>query len=250
MSRRTVEHAEVLAPEGRDAAAVRVVAQSPEAVSAQYRRAVGGCLEMVRFGGMLLEVEADLERPATRSRTGGWTKAEGTLKGWLEENCPEIGYHTAMRFRRLAEGLRSHCMIPANVPLGLCMPGADGEAVEPDAEALAALRIKPGRLAKWQRDVWALVDGRSARQLMFDFTAADGSTKTGGDRRSGETMTEEEKHVRALERARHLWLGHLDDLMGDSRHVGSLLLLEADVLDAILLKIETIKDAVKTAKAR
>jgi hypothetical protein len=160
-----------------------------------------------------------------------------------------VNYKTALRFKGLAEGLQFHCRIPAGWPVALALPSGSGpERVSPDeAEILGELDIKPKRLEQMRREVWDFLEGKSARQLMFDFGVAEGKAK-GGDRRSGLKMTEEEKAARALEHARRIWIGHLDDLLGEARTVGSLLLFDEGLIDAILLKLDTVRDAVKAAK--
>lgn len=50
----------------------------------------------LRFGAMLATAEEELSSGRGRGRKG-----EG-FKGWLEKNCPEINYKTAMRWRKLA----------------------------------------------------------------------------------------------------------------------------------------------------
>lgn len=50
----------------------------------------------LRFGAMLATAEEELASGRGRGRKG-----EG-FKGWLEKNCPEINYKTAMRWRKLA----------------------------------------------------------------------------------------------------------------------------------------------------
>lgn len=227
---------EVVAPEAAPAPAY-----TPEAVTAQYRRAVAGCLEMIRFGAMMLEIEAGLDK--TRHNPDG---SGESLKSWLAASCPEINYKSAMRFKGLAEGLRFHCRVPKGWPLRLALPSPDGGTGADSGEA-EEVGAKPQRLAQMRREIWSFLEGKSARQLMFDFCEAEDNAK-GGDRRSGLKMTEEEKAERALEHARRIWIGHLDDLLGEARTVGSLLLFDEGTLDAILLKIDTVRDAVKAAK--
>lgn len=53
--------------------------------------------ESVKFGAMLIEVERFVGCGRGRGNAG-----EG-LKGWLEQNCPEISYKTAYGYKSLAE---------------------------------------------------------------------------------------------------------------------------------------------------
>lgn len=54
--------------------------------------------EAIKFGAILIEWEQFL------GKSGGGRNASGEgLKGWLEQNCPEINYNTAMKYKLLAE---------------------------------------------------------------------------------------------------------------------------------------------------
>jgi len=132
------------------------VEHTAEAVCEQYRKAVAGVVEMVRFGAMLLEVESCLTCETARRNQ----HSDETLKGWLTVNCPEVNYKTAMRFKGLAMQVRESCKLPKATSLLLCLPGDDdaGEAVSAE-------------VAKARGQVHELLDGRSARQLMFAFAS-------------------------------------------------------------------------------
>ena len=217
---------------------------SPEQITEQYRKAVSGCLEMIRFGAMMIEVEGGLER---ETHQGGCCQTGETLKSWLEENCPAINYKTALRFKGLAEGLQFHLRIPDNWPLRLALPSGTDQDAEINADLAGELGIKPKRLAQMRKEIWDFLEGKSARQLTFDFGCAETAPK-GGDRRSGLKMTEEEKHLRSVQMAQNIWLESLETLLGEARVCKSLMLFDENLLDAILLKIDTIRDAVKAAK--
>jgi hypothetical protein len=217
---------------------------SAEQITEQYRKAVSGCLEMIRFGAMMIEVESGLMAPA-QSR-GGHYDGE-TLKTWLEDNCPAINYKTALRFKGLAEGLQFHLRIPDNWPLRLALPSGTDQEADVNADLAGELGIKPKRLAQMRKEIWDFLEGKSARQLVFDFGCAETAPK-GGDRRSGLKMTEEEKHDRSIQMAQNIWLESLETLLGEARICKSLMLFDEGMLDAILLKLDTIRDAVKAAK--
>jgi hypothetical protein len=215
---------------------------SAEQITEQYRKAVSGCLEMIRFGAMMIEVESGLERDGQPNQHSG-----ETLKSWLEDNCPAINYKTALRFKGLAEGLQFHLRIPDSWPLRLALPSATDQETEINADLAGELGIKPKRLAQMRKEIWDFLEGKSARQLVFDFGCAETAPK-GGDRRSGLKMTEEEKHDRSIQMAQNIWLESLETLLGEARVCKSLMLFDEGMLDAILLKIDTIRDAVKAAK--
>ena len=71
----------------------------PDVVSHAWKMAVNGIRNVVCFGAMLCEVGTSLSRETRK----GCIQDGETLKAWLEENCPEINYKTAMKFRRMAE---------------------------------------------------------------------------------------------------------------------------------------------------
>jgi hypothetical protein len=215
---------------------------SAEQITEQYRKAVSGCLEMIRFGAMMIEVESGLD--VSRHNPDG---SGESLKGWLEDNCPAINYKTALRFKGLAEGLQFHLRIPDSWPLRLALPSATDQDAEVNADLAGELGIKPKRLAQMRKEIWDFLEGKSARQLVFDFGCAETAPK-GGDRRSGLKMTEEEKHDRSIQMAQNIWLESLETLLGEARICKSLMLFDEGMLDAILLKLDTIRDAVKAAK--
>ena len=77
-----------------------------EEVARQWDRTHDSIGEMIRFGLMMLEIEA-----VTDSSLIMGEDADGTpvivgrnpgVRGWLTEHCPHIGYKTAMRYKSLA----------------------------------------------------------------------------------------------------------------------------------------------------
>ncbi|MGI5869070.1 MAG: hypothetical protein ACOX9C_06480 [Kiritimatiellia bacterium] len=137
----------------------------PSAVSAQWRRAQAGMLEIVAFGALLLEVERRLAaaaEPADEPRAVGRPGGSG-LRGWLAANCPEIPYTSAIRHRDLARAVAGHVGAaeePARLVRALDAPGP-GAAPEPEEGEL-------------YEEVAALVEGRSARQLLLNFGISSG----------------------------------------------------------------------------
>ena len=223
-------------------------APRPEAVAAQYHRAINGVVEMIRFGAMLAEVDASLTRETggilSRVSRGG-SHDGSTLKGWLEANCPDVNYKTAMRFLRLAEQVRAHCNLPAKVPLTLALPAFDGtDAAEEDDPA--SMPVAPARMRKLREEVRMLIDGKSARQLEFDFRS---DTPRGGDRRSGQKLTEEEKYLRLREAARDHWTDTIEKLAVQCKHNQSHLLLDAALAAGLADRLTMIRDALRDAAA-
>lgn len=76
---------------------------TPGELTHAWNIAIRGMQNVVAFGAMLCEVDAGISRERIRCEDGRLAGQNEGLKSWLEENCPEINYKTAMKFRRLAE---------------------------------------------------------------------------------------------------------------------------------------------------
>jgi hypothetical protein len=133
---------------------------------------------MLRFGAMLIEVEVNLTRENNSARRGPTAIGTG-LQAWLADHCPEVNYKTAMRFKALAQDMIDYIRPPAKLPPTLLLPGADGTPCLDDLPE----SVNRARAEKLQRQIWEMVQGSSARQLMFDFRSA--SSPAGGDRGGG-----------------------------------------------------------------
>ena len=77
-----------------------------EEVARQWDRSHDSLGEMVRFGLMLLEIEAVVDSSVIMGEDAeGFPVIVGRnpgVRGWLAEHCPHIGYKTAMRYKALA----------------------------------------------------------------------------------------------------------------------------------------------------
>lgn len=170
---------EVLPPAER--LPVVLVDHTPEAVMGQYKRAIGGTLEIIRFGAMLIEIDNCLVRASGKNKNQ-WTPVEDTLKGWMDENCPTINYKTAIRYKTLAMGLQTEFKIPAKLPLTLALPSSDGSV---NVHVPDSINISDKRVKEIQEAVWEMIEGKSARQLMFDFGLAEPKRKGGAREGAG-----------------------------------------------------------------
>jgi hypothetical protein len=218
---------------------------APEAITTQYRKAVAGCLEMVRFGAMMIEVESNLTREIGRSRGGGWTPPEDTLKGWLSEHCPEIRYATAMRFKSLAEGVQRTCGLPTGMPMRLALPGPDGAIdIETEWERQGPGRpVSAERLAELRASVWELVEGKSARQLLFSFMAPPADK--GGARPVPAAPSPTQAHDDTIA----LWTEHVRWFHASIRHKEHLLLSTPE-LKGLMDELAAVRDALRAALGR
>ena len=77
-----------------------------EEVARQWDRTHDSPGEMVRFGLMLLEVEGATDSSVIMGENEDGERVivgrNPGVRGWLAENCPHIGYKTAMRYKSLA----------------------------------------------------------------------------------------------------------------------------------------------------
>lgn len=130
-------------------AEVQIAAQLQD----QYRKAISGTREILVFGAMMMELKVVLSSQNNSSH-GPQTRGEG-LMGWLEEFCPSINYKVAYGFYKLALGLREALSIPltTNVHRLLTAPAAELSKKE----------------SKIRELIDGAIDGKSARQLEFDF---------------------------------------------------------------------------------
>lgn len=61
-------------------------------------------------------------------------------------------------------------------------------------------------------------------------------------------MSEEEKHLKAVDDARQIWLAHTDALVDNARRLKTHLFLDAATLDAVLIKLDAVRDELKDAR--
>jgi hypothetical protein len=208
-------------------------------LSVGWSRAQAGLAEILRFGAALLAVKEWIEAQngttiSTRERgaDGRFSGTSGVhLQGWLEKHCPDINYKTAYGYMQAAEGLRNVLKLADDVPL-LPLMGMDPI---PDA-AREKLRAKTLKII-----------GESTLTLL---KAAVREAPRGGDRRSGIRLSEEEKHLRAVDDAREAWKAGVARLVVYARDMRTHLLLDAAALDVLLLGIETVRDALREARGK
>lgn len=215
---------------------------SPDQVTGQYRRAIAGTLEMLRFGAMLAEIEHDLNRGAPK----GFIKTGDTMQAWLADNCPSVNYNTAMRFKRLAEGLKREFKIPAKMRLTDALPEADGSVNGTIWSGVA--EASRDRVIEVRAEIWEFVNGKSARQLMFDFGLAERKPQGGSREGSGRPTV---KNVTAQTRAGAAWakIGHEIDLAQAWKFTRFLPIgIAREALDTVTLLRDSLKERLEEAK--
>ena len=212
VARRGGAAAPAVAAQGRLSAGP-AVAHSPEAVTAQYRRAVGAqglaTLEAVRFGAMLVDVEATIHRGLSRQTTvgdgslsqtnydwkfdslsrqtikrGGDRRSGTGLKEWLAEHCPDVDYDWGMKQCRIARCLQHRFNVDKRLPLAVMLPmppeGVARQMSEAWGEVIDAEYTDLSEPVREKREeIGKFLESKSLRQLEFDFGIREPGPKIG-----------------------------------------------------------------------
>lgn len=154
-------------------------------ITEAFREANGAVKRVLIFGAMML-VQRDLvdsARGVNSATRGPTTKGDG-LKAWLKAFAPEVAASegSAYRYMGLAEGLRDALKLGKKADLTLLLTA-------PDEELSESLRKKQAEIDK-------LIEGKSQRQLIFEFGKAEPKLKGGHRTKSGPPETPEEKFKR------------------------------------------------------
>lgn len=145
--------------------------------------------ERVKFGAMLLEWERYLGE--ARGGAGG-TSGEG-LKGWLDRNCPEIGYPAAMAYKGYAQ--KALAMLGNSAQAVAALLGRE-TAVQPDGAVVDV----DGAVVKQCDDLFEDVTSRrKLEQAWFAFAKERGAAGAGNGERAKLPMRS------ALENAKTIW---------------------------------------------
>ena len=143
-------------------------------LTAQYRLAVSGMREVLLFGAMLWQVEANVStRGHDRSRGGGRDTAGQGLKGWLERYAPEISRPTAYRFLGIAKAVAEEyeTIVGARVAKTYDLP----------ALVLAKTEDLPQHAQLKQGELFEFISGTSQRSWLDQFKG-DSRSNNGGFR--------------------------------------------------------------------
>ena len=97
-----------------------VSVETAKALNYQFMRcnkAMGSAtMEMCRFGAMLEMIDDSLTKQRYNNAVNPNGKGQ-SLKAWMEENCPDIPYHTAKNYQYAAKGIRNMLQLAADRPL-------------------------------------------------------------------------------------------------------------------------------------
>ena len=130
-------------------------AQMGQQLTEQYRKAVGGMTEVLRFGAMMMGLRAELSTRGKLSKGGPAKDGNGGITGWLEQFAPDIKRSTAERFLHVAEAVAADFALPAKVSF-----------IE---LATSAPEQLSGALREKQDELWDFVNGTSQRSWLDRF---------------------------------------------------------------------------------
>ena len=122
--------------------------------------------ECVKFGALLTEVEDFLGNEQRREGSG--------LKGWLEENCPEVNYNTALGYKAMAAkcvrmiGGGSQAVAVLQDKTEVIPPGED-----------APIEVESKFMEKRDELFSEVKSRRELEQTYFNFMAREGRPKGG-----------------------------------------------------------------------
>ena len=156
-------------------AAVPKVESGAEMLTSQYEKvesAKGAFVrEAVRFGAMLIEVEASIlprQNAKTNKANGNrYTGGREGLETWLSTNCPEINYKTAMSYKSMAEKV-SVMLGGGEVAVAALVENSGGKTAKDEVIDV------PAEIVEKREALFGEVDSRrKLEQAYFEFMAAD-----------------------------------------------------------------------------
>lgn len=228
-----IEIVEVLPPT-ESLPAMMLLDHSADSITSQWRKANAGLLEIVRFGAMLVENDMSLKRQTHK----GCIQTGESIKGWLEQQCPEINYKTAMGYKIIAEQMRDKYKIPKKLPLTLALPQADGtiSVYVPDS-----INIDEKKVEQYQREFYGMCEGKSMYQLTLDLGIREPKPR-GGAKNMPKNFTEVQKLETQQDAAGEYWKGAVENMLFQVKSVKSHLLLSSAQLDQLLVQLRVVRD--------
>jgi hypothetical protein len=146
----------------------------------QYEKAVGGMKAVFVFGAMILTVQQNL---STRGEVSGGRGKKGGVSGWLTEFAPTVPQGTAYRFRDLAEGLQKEFQLGKKCDMVRLLTAPVEE-------------LKKGE-QQTREKIEKFVEGKSQRQLLFEFGYGETKDKGGKKVKKDAPLTPEEEEAAA-----------------------------------------------------
>ena len=140
--------------------------QMGQQLTEQYRRATSGMTEVLRFGGMMMQLREHLRDSTRGVAKKGNAEREGTgLKSWLKENAPDVKEATAYRFLNIAEEVSNGFENTSGLTFT--------QLATTSPEALP----EPARVA--QQELWDFVSGTSQRSWLDKYDEVEKKERGG-----------------------------------------------------------------------
>jgi len=172
-----------------------VAVYNPEDLNKAWIKANEGMKSVVIFGSMLAAIDTSLAR---KTRHGSIQSGD-TLKAWLDSNCPEINYKTAMGYKRLANlaAVSFNCL-PSDLAHLLRIPA---EHLTPSEQAKTDIINK-------------YLTGASQRSLLNDWATSKPGALPGQKRKDAVKLTPEQSEAKLRELANHGMITARNTLVG------------------------------------
>lgn len=141
-------------------------------LTTQYKLAISGMIEVVKFGAMLMQVRDTVASIGLERNEDGTMKGGQGLKAWLEEYAPEIKRPTAYRFLGVAEAVAKDysTIVGAKV----------AKAYTLDALVMSDPEDLPEPIRAKQLELFDAVTGQSQRSWLDKYKAKDPDAQGGG----------------------------------------------------------------------
>lgn len=162
--------------------------------------------EAVRFGAMLIEVEASLSTAVDKLTSKRGRIGEGRpncgLETWLGTNCPEINYKTAMSYKSMAVKF-SAMLGGGDVAVAALVENSGGKTAKDEVIDV------PAEIVEKREALFGEVDSRrKLEQAYFEFMAADfGGGETRGKVGRPKAEAAPLPHLKKSEEAAAIWAG-------------------------------------------
>ena len=183
----------------QSAVAVKETADQRKAkeISSQYgvlRSKAGEFVrEAIKFGALLVEWEQFLGKSK-----GGYESAGEGLKGWLERNCPEINYSTAIKYKLYAE---KNVQLLGGGAMALAALQGEASVTQPDGEVIDV----EGEVIEKRDEIFAEANSFAKIEQMWLDLFGDGAQQGGKKRTKGLLMEEPKAQLPAAQFAHAKW---------------------------------------------
>ncbi len=154
-------------------------------------------VDALKFGAMLLNVSQYVDCSPIYGKGKHIVARNPGLKGWLRENCSELGYASVMLYRKLAEVTCQAIKLPEFIPLEWVLPGTESLDASRDLNPEQKLSIKLGRhkLISQIRECRKRLCKMLGRADNVNQLCAELDAVTGGHRYRAPALTRAERSV-------------------------------------------------------